>query len=414
MKDPQKFKERYRGFDTRLEGMSLNTQCLHAGEGLAPIGSFPSVTPVYQATTYYYDESRKLEELLEGERSGYAYMRWGSPTNSALEMALSTLVGGGCTLTMSSGMAADYLALHAAGARSGKTLLLSREVYGNTYDIVKNAYEEFGVRCLFADFNDLDGLRVLMQAEKPDVVFFEVLTNPMLSVIDAPAVIAMAHSVGAKVVVDNTFATPYLYRPFLDGADYVTHSLTKYLNGHGDAMGGSITCREENFDQLEYLGCTQGSLLSPDSARMVMRGLKTFVLRMRQHCENSKALAAFLDVHPKVASVRFPGLPSHPAYQTALKIFKKGQFGGMVCFDLANGGREQCFHLIDTLKLAIPAGSLGDVTTLIVHPASTTHHSLSQEEKLAAGISDATIRVSVGIEESEDLLQDFSRALDQI
>ncbi len=414
MKDPRMFEERYRGFDTRLEGMSLNTQCLHAGEGLAPIGSFPSTTPVYQATTYYYDESRKLEELLEGQRPGYAYVRWGSPTNSALEIALSTLVGGGQTLTTASGMAADFLALHSAGAHSGKTLLLSREIYGNTYDIVKNAYEEFGVRCLFADFKDLDGLQACMQTEKPDVVFFEVLTNPMLSVIDAPRVIAMAHAVGAKVVVDNTFATPYLYRPFLDGADFVTHSLTKYLNGHGDVMGGSITCRKEDFDQLEYLGCTQGSLLSPDSARMVMRGLKTFVLRMRQHCDNAKNLAAFLDSHPKVCNVRFPGLASHPAHQTALKIFKTGQFGGMVCFDLADGDKEKCFRFIDSLKLAIPAGSLGDVTTLVVHPSSTTHHSLSREEKQAIGISDATIRVSVGIEESDDLLHDFSQALERV
>jgi cystathionine beta-lyase/cystathionine gamma-synthase len=323
-------------------------------------------------------------------------------------------VGGGFTLATASGMAANFLALQAAGAHSGKTLLLSREIYGNVYDIVKNAYSEFGVRCIYADFNDLAGLQLCMQSEKPEVVFFEVLTNPMLSVIDAPQVISMAHAVGARVVVDNTFATPYLYRPFLDGADYETHSLTKYINGHGDVIGGSVTCRKEDFEQLEYLGCTQGSLLSPDSARMTMRGLKTFVLRMRQHCENAKNLAAFLALQPKVCNVRFPGLPSHPAHDTAVKIFKAGQFGGMVCFDLVNGNKEQCFHLIDSLRLAIPAGSLGDVNTLIVHPSSTTHHSLSPEEKMMAGIREATMRVSVGIEDSDDLLHDFSQALECI
>lgn len=414
MKDPHKFEERYRGFDTRLEGMNLSTQCLHAGEGLAPLNSFPTTTPVYQSTAYYYDASRKLEELLEGQRPGYAYVRWGSPTNAALEIALSTLVGGGRTLAMASGMAADYLALHAAGTGSGKTLLLSREIYGNTYDIVKNAYEEFGVRCIFADFNDLAGLQVKMRSEKPAVVFFEVLTNPMLSVIDAPQVIAMAHAVGAKVVVDNTFATPYLYRPFLDGADFVTHSLTKYINGHGDVMGGSITCREEEFERLEYLACTQGALLSPDCARQVMRGMKTFALRMRQQCENAKALASFLAEQPAVCNLRFPGLPSHPAHQTAKRLFRNDQFGGMVCFDLAGGDKEKCFRFIDALKIAIPAGSLGDVFTLVVHPSSTTHHSLSQEEKQTVGISDATIRVSVGIEDSSDLLNDFSLALDRV
>lgn len=413
MKKKVQVEERFRGFDKRVKNMSLSTQCLHAGEGLDAIIAHPTTTPIYQATNYYYDQTQKLADLLEGNYSGYAYARWGTPTNTALESALSTLLGGGMTLTTASGMAANFLALQAAGANNGKTLVISREVYGNTIDVVKSALAKFGVRCVFADFNDLDGLQGVFNYEKPDVIFFEVMTNPMLSVIDAPRVIQMAHNIGAKVVIDNTFATPYLYRPFFDGVDYETHSLTKYINGHGDAMGGSVTCREENFADLERLGCTQGALLSAGNAQLILRGLKTFVLRIRKHCENALQLASFLKDHPKVTRVRFPGLPEHPAHTTAVKLFPPGMFGGMVTFDLKDGNREDCFKVMDALELAVPAGSLGDVYTLVIHPSSTTHHSLKAEEKLAAGINEATIRVSVGIEEISDLITDFSQALER-
>jgi len=406
--------ERYRGFDKRMEGMSLCTQCIHAGEGQKAISSFAGTTPLYQAVSYYYENNQEMSDLLDGKRSGYSYARWGNPTNAALESALSTMIGGGFTLTTASGMAANFLAIQAAGAHQGKTLLVSQEIYGNTYDIIKNSFEKFGVRCLYADFKKLDELQHLMQKESPDVVFFEVLTNPMLSVIDAPQVIEMAHSVGAKVVIDNTFASPYLYRPFMDGADYEVHSLTKYINGHGDAMGGSVTCHEEDFSQLEYLGCTQGAILSASNAQLILRGLKTFVLRVRQQGENAKQLAAFLNGHPRVCNTRFPGLANHPAHETASRLFRPGFFGGMVCFDLKDASREMCFKMIDAMKLALPAGSLGDVFTLALHPASTTHHSLTAEQKQAVGIKENTIRVSVGIEEIEDLIADFSQAFDQV
>jgi cystathionine gamma-synthase/methionine-gamma-lyase len=413
MKKTDQLEERYRGFDKRMEGMSLSTQCIHAGEGQKSISSFSATTPLYQAVSYYYENNREMSDLLDGKRAGYSYARWGNPTNAALESALSTLIGGGITLTTASGMAANFLALQAAGAYEGKTLLVSQEIYGNTYDIIKNSFEKFGVRCLYADFKKLDELQHLMKKENPDVVFFEVLTNPMLSVIDAPAIITMAHSVGAKVVIDNTFASPYLYHPFADGVDYEVHSLTKYINGHGDAMGGSITCRAEDFQQLEYLGCTQGAVLSAGNAQLILRGLKTFVLRVRQQNENAKQLAAFLADHPKVSNTRFPGLVNHPAHETAARLFRPGCFGGMVCFDLKDTNRETCFKVIDSLKLALPAGSLGDVFTLALHPASTTHHSLTAEQKHAIGITETTIRVSVGIEEIQDLIADFSQALDQ-
>ena len=400
--------------DRRLAGAKLNTICLHAGDGRFGREPYPSAVPVYQATTYYFEHASSLEAMLAGQRDGYAYSRWGTVTNAALEKALSTLVGGGVTIATSSGMAANFAALQAAGLHNGKTLLVSKEIYGNTYDILKNHFEKNGARCIFADFNDGDALEALIDRERPDVVFFEVLANPTLSVIDAPCVIRAAHAAGAKVVVDNTFATPYLYRPFLDGADFEVHSLTKYLNGHGDVLGGSITCRAEDFRNLETIVCTQGSVLSPDAARMIMRGMKTFGLRMRQHCESAKTVASFLSGRQEIENIRFPGLASHPTHSVAKRIFRPGEFGGMLCFDLKGRGKEAAFRFIDTLRLITPAGSLGDVKSLIVHPSSTTHHSLSPEEKLGIGIGESTVRLSVGIEDAEDLLADLDGALKAI
>lgn len=414
MEKDQKAASRKREADARLTNARIDTKCMHAGQGPSGIEPYPSAVPVYQATTYYFQHASSLEAMLAGQREGYAYSRWGTVTNSALECALSTLLGGGVTITTSSGMAANFAALQAAGLRGGATALVSREIYGNTYDILKNHYERGGARCVFADFKDRAGLERLIQEEKPNVVFFEVLANPTLSVIDAPFVIAAAHGVGAKVVVDNTFATPYLYHPFLDGADFETHSLTKYLNGHGDALGGSITCGQEEFGNLESIVCTQGSVLSPDAARLIQRGLATFALRMRQHCSNAKTLATFLSGMAAVENVRFPGLRSHPTHSVAKRLFKPCEYGGMLCFDLMDKGKEDAFRFIDALRLITPAGSLGDVKSLIVHPSSTTHHSLSVEEKRSIGISESTLRLSVGIEDPEDLLEDLKRALKAI
>jgi len=406
--------DRKREADGRLSGARIDTICLHAGDGPSGAEPFPSVTPVYQATTYYFKHASSLEEMLKGEREGYAYSRWGSVSNSALESALSTLLGGGTTITTSSGMAANFAALQAAGLSSGKTLLVSREIYGNTYDILKNHFEKNGATCIFADFGDGPALERLIAREKPDVVFFEVLANPTLSVIDAPFVIAAAHAAGAKVVVDNTFATPYLYRAYSNGADFETHSLTKYINGHGDALGGSITCAPGDFRNLESIVCTQGSVLSPDAARLIMRGLNTFPLRMRQHCSNARKLADFLAGRPEIDRIRFPGLEGHPSHAVAKKLFRTGEYGGMLCFDLKGKGKEGAFGFIDALKLVTPAGSLGDVKSLIVHPWSTTHHSVSPSEKLGIGISESTLRLSVGIEDPEDLREDIGRALGAI
>lgn len=404
-----------RAADPRWAGAGIGTICVQAGDFCPGGEPHPTLVPIYQATSYYFDEAANLESFLDGKREGFGYSRWGTVTNAALESALSSLVGGeGLTITTASGMAANFAALQAAGLGKGKTALVSREIYGNSYDILKGQFEGNGARCIFADFKDKEALAALIGRERPELVFFEVLSNPTLSVIDAPFVIEAAHGVGAKVVVDNTFATPYLYRPFLGGADFETHSLTKYLSGHGDVLGGSVTCRPEEFRALETIVCTQGAVLSPDAARLVKRGLATFALRMERHCSNAAAVAAFLSGRKEIGRIRYPGLASDPSSEVAARLFRPGRFGGMLCFDLAEGGKEQAFAFIDALRMVTPAGSLGDVKSLIVHPSSTTHHSLSAEEKEKAGISASTLRLSAGIEDQADLLADLAAALDAL
>lgn len=403
-----------RGTDRRLDGCGIETRCVHGGE--LPVGEepYPGVTPIFQATTYRFESAAHLEEMLSGRREGYAYSRWGSVTATALESAISTLVGGGRTMVAASGMAANFAALQAAGIRNGTTLLASREIYGNTYDIIKGHFSDSGARCEFADFGDLGGLERTMRALRPQAVFFEVLTNPSLTVLDAPKIIALSHSLGARVVVDNTFATPYLYRPFADGADYEVHSLTKYLNGHGDVLGGSVTCADKDFAALESIICTQGNVLSPDSARLIQRGLATFPLRMERHCENAMAIARYLSAQPEVGRVRYPGLEADPHHAAAARLFAPNRFGGMLCFDLREETKDAAFFFMDSLSLITPSGSLGDVKSLVIHPSSTTHKSLGPEEKKKLGIGPATLRLSAGIETKEDIIRDLDQAFERL
>jgi cystathionine gamma-synthase/methionine-gamma-lyase len=352
--------------------------------------------------------------MLSGRREGYAYSRWGSVTSTALESAISTLVGGGRTMVTASGMAANFAALQAAGLKSGATLLASREIYGNTYDIIKGHFSNCGAECVFADFGDLDGLEKVMKILRPQVVFFEVLTNPALTVLDAPRIISLSHSLGAKVVVDNTFATPYLCRPFMEGADYEVHSLTKYINGHGDVLGGSVTCAEKDFNALESIICTQGNVLSPDCARLIQRGLATFPLRMEKHCENALAIARYLVARPEISRVRYPGLETDPHHAAAAQLFAPRRYGGMLCFDLKEETKDAAFAFMDSLSLITPSGSLGDVKSLIIHPSSTTHKSLSPEEKLKLGIRSSTLRLSAGIENKEDIIRDLEKGFEKL
>ncbi len=400
-----------RGFDKRYARMGMSTQCVHAGMGWERPDVWTPNVPIYNGLVYYYDRIEQLDDMIYGKRAGYGYARWGSPTVTALERALSTLEGAEATLACSSGMAAISLALLGVGLTQNAPILCSNDVYGSTYDMVKHTFPTLGGRVILADFLDLGALRDIFEREHPRVVFFEVMTNPLCKVIDAPAVIEMAHGYGARVIVDNTFATPYLFNAIEAGADFVCESLSKFIGGHSDLLGGSVSCRQADMENLEALQTQVGNTLDANAAFLALRGLKTFVLRLERHCANGLELARFLEVHPMVERVWYPGLPSHPHYATAKRIFQDGRFGGMMSFELCDGGKEKVFRFINALQLVLPAGSLGDVNSLIVYPAGTTHHWLSEDELKTIGITPGTLRLSVGIENIEDLKADLDRAL---
>jgi cystathionine beta-lyase/cystathionine gamma-synthase len=397
--------------DDRFVDKDLATQCLHAGERWEKQFFWTSSTPIHNSTTYFYDSAQDLDDRVYYRKPGYVYSRGGSPTNTALERALSTLEGAEVTHVCASGMAASHLALLTAGAGKDELILCSSDVYGSVYTMVENIFPHLGGRSILMDFVDLDALEDTMKRERPAVVYFEVVTNPMTKVIDAPAVIEMAHRYGALVIVDNTFTTPYLLKPIQMGADFVTHSVSKFLSGHGDVLAGSVGCYRKDFDKLHDMLIQVGSTLGPNEAWLALRGLKTFSLRLERHSANALAVARFLESHPLIRKVRYAGLPSHPQHETATRIFPDGRYGAMLNFEIADCDKDKAFRFLDSLRLILPATTLGDIYSLIVNPARTTHHWLNEEELAALGISPGTFRMSVGIEDIEDLKEDLDQAL---
>lgn len=397
--------------DSRYVDKDLATQCLHAGERWEKQFFWTSSTPIYNSTTFFYDDLQDLDDRVYYRKPGYVYSRGGSPTNTTLERAISTLEGAEVTHVCASGMAASHLALLTAGAEKDNLILCSSDVYGSVYTMVENIFPNLGARSILMDFVDLDRVEETIKREKPAVVYFEVVTNPMTKVIDAPAVIEMAHRHGARVIVDNTFTTPYLLKPFEIGADFVSHSVSKFLSGHGDVLAGSVSCYRVDFDKLHDMLIQVGCTLGPNEAWLALRGLKTFPLRMERQCSNAVEVAHFLEDHPLIKKVRYAGLPSHPQYETATRIFSDGRYGAMLNFDIADCDKDKAFRFLEALRLILPATTLGDIYSLIVNPARTTHHWLNKEELAAIGISPGTFRMSVGIENVEDLKADLDQAL---
>jgi len=401
----------HRRADERYLDKGLETQCLHAGERWEKHDLWTSSTPIFNSTTYFYDSFQDLEDRIYYRKPGYVYSRDGTPTNNTLERALSTLEGAEVTHVCASGMAASHLALLAAGAGRDELILCSSDVYGSVYTMVEKIFPHLGARSILMGFLDLDRLEDVVKRERPRVVYFEVMTNPLTRIVDAPAIIELAHRYGTRVIVDNTFTTPYLLRPFEIGADFVVHSVTKFLAGHGDVLAGSVSCYRQDFYRLHDLFIQVGCTLGPNEAWLALRGLKTFALRMERHCANALEIARFLESHPLVERVRYPGLPSHPQHDTARRIFRPSRYGAMLSFDIAGCDKDTAFRFLDALRIVLPATTLGDVSSLIVNPARTTHHWLSEEELAGLGIGIGTFRMSVGIESVEDLKGDLDQAL---
>ena len=397
-----------------LTAHHMATRAVHAGTP-SPCPDFvPTVTPIHPSVTYLYERMEDLDGVFAGTRQGYVYARYGNPTVAALEEAVAVLEEGETGLAFASGMAAIHAALLATGARAGSAVVAAQDIYGATYALLDQLMRSQGVTVRFVDVSDLDAVEAACAQLRPVALLVETISNPLLKLADLRGLAGVAHRHGAALLVDNTFATPCLVQPLNLGADVVIHSSTKYLGGHGDVLGGVVvTSQDRRASLFEVLKLT-GANLGPQEAWLVLRGIKTLPLRMRQHCENGLAVARWLGAHPRVSRVLYPGLPSHPQHALAEQLFEGRGYGGMVSFDLAGAGQPEVFRFFESLRLCLPATTLGDVYTLVLYPAHSSHRALSPEERARIGIGDGLVRMSVGIEAVEDILNDLEQALDTL
>ena len=387
------------GFDSRL---------VHAGIPDDPMGS--AVTPIYQTSTFAFKDAQQGADRFAGKAEGYIYTRIGNPTINALEVAMAQLENGVGGVATSSGMSAVstvYLALLSAGDH----VVSQASVYGPSRILMEKHMSRFGVQSTFLDTTDLAAVKA---AIKPNtkIIYVESPGNPGMQVTDLIAVAELAHAHGALVVVDNTFASPYLQRPLDLGCDVVLHSITKFINGHADVVGGVLVAKDETiYKQLRAMMVMSGCNMDPHQAWLVSRGLKTLSIRMDRAQQSAMEIAKWLEKHPKIEWVSYLGLPSHPQFELVKKQMKGP--GAMLSFEV-KGGVEGGKRMMDSVKLATLAVSLGGVETLISHPASMTHASMGKEARLASGISDGLVRYSVGIETLEDLIADLEQALAKV
>jgi cystathionine beta-lyase/cystathionine gamma-synthase len=377
----------------------FSTVCIHAGQTPDP-STGAIVTPIFQTSTY-------VQEAL-GRHKGYEYARTQNPTRAALEANLAAIENGRAGFAFASGMAAIGAVMTMLEA--GDHVVVTDNTYGGTYRLFERVLRKWRLEFTYVDTSDLDALeRAVGRSTK--MVFLETPTNPTLRLTDLREASRIAHAHDAVVVVDNTFASPYGHRPIDFGADIVIHSTTKYLNGHSDSVGGvAVAARQEHAEWLQFVQNAEGAILGPMDAWLVLRGTKTLTLRMERHSANALAIAEFLEGHPKVSRVHYPGLPSHPQHELAKRQMRG--FGGMIAFEL--GSLERARTLLERVSLASLAESLGGVETLISHPASMTHASVPLERRQAIGITDDMVRLSVGVEDIEDLIEDFTQALDAV
>ncbi len=393
------------------KGAGFATRAVHAGERAHYSGATPVASPITPSVSYLYEEAVDLDAVLGGERPGPVYARYGTPTVNALEAAVASLEGAGAALATGSGMAAIHLTLLDAGARDNAVIVAAQDCYGHTYTLLSHLLADQGARVRFVDMNDLGALEQALAQERPAAVILETISNPLLKVADLPAVVERAHAAAAQVIVDATFTTPWLCRPLEHGVDYVVHSATKYLGGHGDVLGGVIATSRPRRQSLHELLKLVGSVLGPHEAWLILRGLKTLPLRVQRQCENALAVARWLETHLAVAHVSYPGLPSHPHHALATRLFAGRGYGGVVSFELAGGGAPAVFRFLEALRVVLPATSLGDVYSLALYPAISSHRSLPPQERARLGISDNLVRLSLGIEDLADILADLEQAL---
>ena len=384
----------------------IETMAVHAGEGPCPTTGALD-TPIYMSSTFAAATTDELAARFEEKQEGYVYTRYGNPTVKALEDKMAALEGAEAGMAAATGMAAITTAI-LAFVKAGDHVVASSSIYGAAYNFINEKLPRMGVESTFVGSRKVGEFERALRGNTR-VIYFETPSNPVLQLVDIPALAELAKSRGMKTVIDNTFATPVLQRPLDQGIDVAVHSATKYLCGHGDAMGGLILGRRDYIHRV-YRDILRdfGGVISPFNAWVILRGIRTLPLRMKASCANAWRITDFLNSHPKVEKVNYPGLPSHPGHDLARKQMKA--FGAMVSFE-PKGGYDAGRKVMDAVKVFSRAASLGDTRSLILHPASSSHRAVPREERLAIGITDGLVRLSVGIEAGEDLISDLEQAL---
>jgi cystathionine beta-lyase/cystathionine gamma-synthase len=391
--------------------MKLESKMVHFGDRKKSGSYVPVTTPIYTASSYFYNSMDQLDRVLGREEEGPCYARYDNPTTSALEELVNELENGKGALACASGMSAMYLALTAALLDRPKRIVAANVIYGATTGMLMNIFAPLGVETTFVDVCDLAAVEKTVAETKPGVIIMETVSNPLMRVAAIDKIAEIAKRAGVPLMIDSTFTTPVLIRPLALGANIVVHSATKYLAGHGDVLGGLVIADEEHAGTIRTLSRTLGPVMSPFESYLTMRGIKTLGLRMERQCANACRVASWLATHPHVERVYFTGDPAHPDATTITRLFSKNLYGAILSFELKDGGRPEVFRMMDRLKMIVRATSLGDVHSMMLYPAISSHRDLSPKRRRSLGIQDNLVRISVGIEAAEDIIADLDQAL---
>lgn len=391
--------------------MKIESKAVHAGDRTKPGLHIPVTTPIYTAVSYFYETTEQLDRIFGQEEQGYSYARYENPSRGALEDLVAQLESGAGALACASGMAAIHFALLTALLDRPKRIVAASALYGATLNILGKVFESLGAEVRFVDICDLPAAERAIGEHKPGCVVMETVSNPLLRVGPMDRIAAVARQHNAVLVVDNTFATPLMVRPLELGAGLVVHSVTKYLAGHGDVLGGIVVAGAEHLEQLRSLSRICGPVLGPFECYLTMRGVKTFALRLERQCANACKVASWLAANPKVERVYFPADAAHPDAETIRRLFPPGLYGAMVSFELKGAGQAEVFGFMDRLKMVVRATSLGDVHSMVLYPAMASHRDVAPKQRARMGIRDNLVRLSIGIEAVEDIIADLEQAL---
>lgn len=395
--------------------MKFDSQVVHAGDRKRQPGApVPATTPIHLSSTFFYESAATLDRVLGHEEEGFCYARYAAPTNVALEELTTQLEHGAGSLATASGMAAVQIALQAALLERPHRVVASHSIYGATVGFLDQILEPFGVEIAYTDICDLGKLERTIEKQPTGCIFIESVSNPLLRVGNIERIAELARKAGAAFIVDNTFATPMMIRPLDLGAHMVVHSATKYLAGHGDVLGGIVVGDAPHHEQIRMISRLVGPVLGPFESYLTMRGIKTLALRFERQCQNAKALAEWLALHPCVERVYYCSDPAHPDAAEIKKFFQPGLYGAILSFEVKGASKPEVLSFMDRLKMIVPGTSLGDVHTLLLYPWIASHRNVAPKMRERMGIKENLVRIAAGIEALDDIIADLDGALGRV